>query len=89
MSKTQFSDDAWEDYLFWQTRDKKTLKRINALIKDSERNYSRGIGKPEPLRGDLAGYWMGIKGLFFPGSTPRSCNNGKSEMRGVIVRSGG
>ena len=57
MGKPQFSDDAWEDYLFWQTQDKKTLKRINALIKDIERNGNRGIGKPEPLRGDLAGFW--------------------------------
>ena len=57
MSKPQFSDDAWEDYLFWQAQDKKTLKRINALIKDIERNGNAGIGKPEPLRNDLSGYW--------------------------------
>jgi toxin YoeB len=57
MSKLLFSDDAWEDYLSWQTEDKKTLKRINALIKDIERNGSRGIGKPEPLRANLSGYW--------------------------------
>ena len=50
-------DDAWEDYLYWQTQDKKTLKKINALIKDIDRNGYDGIGKPEPLIGDLAGYW--------------------------------
>lgn len=45
-----WSDAAWEDYLYWQTQDKKTLKRINALIKDIERNHFTGIGKPEPLK---------------------------------------
>ena len=43
-------DEAWEDYLYWQTQDKKTLKRINALIIDIERNGLQGIGKAEPLR---------------------------------------
>jgi toxin YoeB len=57
MSKLLFSDNAWEDYLFWQSQDKKTLNRINTLIKDIERNGSRGIGKPEPLRGNLSGFW--------------------------------
>ena len=52
-----WADDAWEDYLYWQTQDKKTLKKINALIKDIDRNSYDGIGKPEPLTGDLAGYW--------------------------------
>ena len=51
-----FSDSAWEDYLFWTT-DKKTLKRINALIKDIERNGHEGIGKPEPLKHEFAGWW--------------------------------
>ena len=47
---------AWEDYLYWQTQDKKTLKRINQLIQDIERNgCMKGIGKPEPLSGDLQG----------------------------------
>ena len=50
------SDDAWEDYLYWQMQDKKTMKRINQLIKDIERNgCMEGIGKPEPLAGDLQG----------------------------------
>ncbi len=50
-------DEAWKDYLYWQTQDKKTLKRINSLIKDIQRNYFTGIGKPEPLKDNLAGYW--------------------------------
>jgi toxin YoeB len=57
MSKLLFSDNAWEDYLYWQSQDKKTLKRINALVKDIERNGNEGIGKAEPLREDLSGYW--------------------------------
>ena len=48
-----WEDRAWEDYLYWQMQDKKTLKRINALIKDIARNAFDGIGKPEPLRGTL------------------------------------
>ena len=56
MNKT-WSDDAWEDYLYWQTQDKKTLKRVNMLIKDIERDPFSGIGKPEPLKGDLSGFW--------------------------------
>lgn len=50
-------DEAWIDYIYWQTQDKKTLKRINSLIKDTERNPFEGIGKPEPLKGDLSGFW--------------------------------
>ena len=50
-------DEAWIDYIYWQTQDKKTLKRINNLIKDTERNPFKGIGKPEPLKGDLSGFW--------------------------------
>jgi toxin YoeB len=52
-----WTDIAWEHYLYWQSQDKKTLKRINQLIKDIERNGYEGIGKPEPLRGDLSGWW--------------------------------
>ena len=56
MSEKIWSDDAWNDYLYWQTQDKKTLKRINQLIKDIERNgVSEGIGNPEPLKGNLEG----------------------------------
>lgn len=49
--------DAWEDYLYWQSQDKKTLKKINELIKDIERNRYVGIGKPEPLKENLSGWW--------------------------------
>lgn len=52
-----WSDEAWEDYLYWQAQDKKTLKRINVLIRDTERNPFEGIGKPEPLKGELSGLW--------------------------------
>lgn len=52
-----FADNVWEDYIYWQTEDKKTLKKINNLIKDIERNGNEGIGKPESLKGDLSGYW--------------------------------
>ena len=55
--KLLWEDRAWSDYLYWQTQDKKTLKRINALIKDIQRNPYQGIGKPEPLRGNLSGWW--------------------------------
>ena len=48
---------AWDDYLYWQTQDRKTLKRINALIQDALRNPFTGIGKPEPLRENLTGFW--------------------------------
>ncbi|MGN0609232.1 MAG: Txe/YoeB family addiction module toxin [Oscillospiraceae bacterium] len=52
-----WTEDAWEDYIYWQTEDRKTLKRINNLIKDIERNKYDGIGKPERLSGDLSAYW--------------------------------
>ena len=52
-----WDEAAWADYLYWQTQDKKTLKRINELIKDIERNGNFGIGKPEPLKGNLSGLW--------------------------------
>ena len=53
----QFSDNAWQDYLHWQQADAKILRRINELIKAIGRDPFRGIGKPEPLRHALAGYW--------------------------------
>ncbi len=56
MKKIWF-DEAWEDYTYWQTQDKKTLKRINMLLKDIERENFDGIGKPETLKGDLSGFW--------------------------------
>ena len=52
-----WEDRAWEDYLYWQIQNKKTLKRINLLINDIKRTPFEGIGKPEPLRGSLSGYW--------------------------------
>lgn len=52
-----WEDRAWSDYLYWQTQDKKTLKRINGLIKDIQRNSFEGIGKPEPLKENLSGLW--------------------------------
>lgn len=52
-----WDDNAWEDYLWWQTQDRKVLKRINTLLKDIARNGNEGIGKPEPLKYELAGYW--------------------------------
>ena len=56
MKKVWF-DEAWEDYLYWQRQDKKTLKRVNDLMKDAERNPFEGKGKPEPLKGELSGFW--------------------------------
>lgn len=52
-----WGDEAWEDYLYWQSQGKKTLKRINQLLQDIDRNGYSGIGKPEPLKNDLGGYW--------------------------------
>lgn len=52
-----FSEQAWEDYLHWQATDKAILRRINALIKETMRTPFEGVGKPEPLRHALAGYW--------------------------------
>ena len=52
-----WTDIAWEDYLYWQGMDKKTLRRVNALLKDMMRHPFDGIGKPEPLRHEFAGYW--------------------------------
>ncbi len=57
MRKT-WTESGWEDYLFWQGQDKKTLRKINELIKDIERSgFSAGIGKPEPLKNELQGFW--------------------------------
>jgi toxin YoeB len=55
--KLIFSEQAWEDYLFWQETDRRLLKRIHQLIRDIERSPFEGVGKPEPLRHALAGYW--------------------------------
>ena len=50
-------EEAWEDYVYWQTQDKKTIKRINQLLQDATRNGYTGIGKPEPLKGEFSGFW--------------------------------
>ena len=55
--KMTWFDEAWKDYVYWQTQDKKTLKRTNQLLQDVRRNGYSGIGKPEPLKGEFAGFW--------------------------------
>ena len=55
--KLLWHDTAWSDYMYWQTQDKKMLNRINNLLKDIERNGYSCVGKPEPLKGDLSGWW--------------------------------
>jgi toxin YoeB len=52
-----WTDEAWSDYVYWQGQDKKTLKRINKLITDTKRSPFEGIGKPEPLKENLSGFW--------------------------------
>lgn len=52
-----FQDEAWEDYVYWQQTDRKTLKKINSLIKAIQRDPFEGIGNPEPLKHNLSGYW--------------------------------
>ncbi len=55
--KLAWTEAAWSDYLYWQSQDKKTLKRINRLIEETRREPFTGIGKPEPLRENLSGFW--------------------------------
>ncbi|MFY8026169.1 MAG: Txe/YoeB family addiction module toxin [Sediminibacterium sp.] len=57
MRKLLWDESGWEDYLYWQANDKKILFRINDLIKDTQRNPFTGLGKPEPLKGNLSGCW--------------------------------
>lgn len=57
MSNVWFSQYAWEDYIYWQNQDKKTLKKINRFIQDLERGNNLGIGKSEILKGDLSGFY--------------------------------
>jgi len=52
-----WTNEAWKDYVYWQGQDKKTLRRINKLISDTQRTSFEGIGKPEPLKENLAGFW--------------------------------
>jgi toxin YoeB len=55
--KLAWTDEAWADYVYWQSQDRKTSKRINKLIEDTKRQPFEGIGKPEPLRENLSGFW--------------------------------
>ena len=55
--KLVFAEHAWDDYLYWQSHDKKILRRINLLIRETSREPFKGIGKPEPLKHALSGYW--------------------------------
>lgn len=57
MTSITFAEDAWEEYLEWQIQDKKTLKKINTLLKEVQRTPFEGTGKPEPLKGNLEGKW--------------------------------
>lgn len=57
MSDITFVGTGWDDYVYWQTQDKKTLKKINKLLTDIERNGNSGLGHPEPLKGDLSTWW--------------------------------
>lgn len=57
MSNIMFTERAWEEYCYWQTQDKKTLKRINQLLVDIKRNNFSGMGKPEPLKNNFSGFW--------------------------------
>ena len=52
-----FTENGWKDYVYWQTEDRKTFRKINNLLEDIKRNGNEGIGKPEALSGDLAGFW--------------------------------
>ena len=55
--KLAWTDEAWKDYIYWQSQDKKTLKRINKLIEETKKLPFEGIGKPEPLKENLSGFW--------------------------------
>ena len=57
MRNLKFTDESWSSYVYWQTQDRKTLKRINDLLRDAQRSPFEGIGKPEPLKHSLAGCW--------------------------------
>ena len=57
MNNIMFTERAWEEYCYWQNQDRKTLKRLNQLLIDIKRNEFAGIGKPEPLKNDLSGFW--------------------------------
>lgn len=56
-NRLQWTLEAWDDYIYWQTQDRKTLRRINRLVRATLKDPHSGIGKPEALKGDLSGYW--------------------------------
>ena len=55
--RLMWDERAWAEYCYWQSQDKKTLKRINLLLKDIQRSFFEGLGEPEPLKGNLSGWW--------------------------------
>ena len=57
MPDFRFLDRGWDEYVWWQTQDRRTLRKINNLLRDIARDPESGIGEPEPLRGDLSGWW--------------------------------
>lgn len=57
MSNLIFMKEAWDDYIYWQNEDKRTLRKINIILHDISRSSFEGIGKPEPLKGDISGWW--------------------------------
>lgn len=73
-----WQDDAWQDYMYWQKQDKKTVKRINQIIKDIDRNGYVGIGKPELLKGNLSGFWS--RRIDDKNRIVYRINNGKIEI---------
>jgi toxin YoeB len=72
-----WTDDAWQDFEYWTKQDKKTLKRILALLRDIDRNGNKGVGKPERLSGDLAPYW---------GRRIYECNRLVYRIDGEVIR---
>jgi toxin YoeB len=74
--KLAWTDEAWKDYIYWQSQDKKTLKRINKLIKETKNLPFEGIGKPEPLKENLSGFWSRRIPLPSPLSPPNPPSKG-------------
>ena len=82
--KLLWSGNAWEDYLYWQENDRTVLRRINALLQDIRRSPFKGVGKPEPLRGDLAGWWSPvIRRDHQPVRSPRSGSGLPTPLNGL------
>ena len=85
-----FTENGWTDYVYWQTEDRKTLKKINQLIDDICRNGNEGIGKPEPLSGNLAGLFFHAYQISLPliiEGTGSKCRNAvPSFMSGASIQ---